>query len=92
MEALSNELIHQWHEAVENLDGYRPGGYHPTHNEDLYSNGRYEIVHKLSFGSCSTVWLARDLHLNRYVALIIGSKEVSRKWMFPLEIARAIGA
>lgn len=109
------------------------------------------MVQKLGFGSYSTVWPARDLRLNRYVALMIviagtskgssesrilqhlhqrmkggcdiiitsfkdefyidgpngrhlclaseaaacsiaDSKEASRKWMFPLEIARAIVA
>ena len=150
-EAPSNEHIYEWHEYVENLDHYRPGGYHPVHLGDLYSNERYQVVHKLGFGSYSTVWLARDLHLNRYVTLkivvarasgessesrilrhlrqtvsgdsdscitslrdefyidgpngrhlclatepaacsVADSKDASLKWMFPLEIARAISA
>ena len=148
-----HEPIFQWQEDVEDLEGYHPGGYHPVRIGDLYSDGRYRVVHKLGFGSYSTVWLARDLQTNRYVALkvvvaetsmnssesrilrhlfldsggdhsgkqfitcilnefyidgpngrhlclvseparcsVADSKEASLKWMFPLEIARAIAA
>lgn len=45
---------------VENLEEYRVGGYHPTVVGDTFHEGRYEIVHKLGFGSYSTIWLARD--------------------------------
>ena len=71
------EPIYQWHEDVEDLEGYQPGGYHPVHIGELYSNGRYRIVHKLGFGSYSTVWLARDHHTNSYVALKIIVAETS---------------
>lgn len=71
-------------EAVENLERYRAGGYHPTHIDDELCGGRYRIVHKLGFGSYSTVWLAKDYEKNTYVAIKIGvavntqlSKEIS---------------
>lgn len=63
--------IYQWQEGVENLDGYRSGGYHPTHIGDRYHNERYEIIHKLGSGAYSTVWLARDHASARNVALKI---------------------
>lgn len=44
-------LLYQWQEGVENLETYSPGGYHPTHIGDRYQNNRYEVVHKLGFGS-----------------------------------------
>ncbi|KAL8720610.1 MAG: hypothetical protein Q9225_002545 [Loekoesia sp. 1 TL-2023] len=153
-ETASDGLTYQWHEKIEDLEGYIPGEYHPAHIGDLYSNERYQIVHKLGFGSYATVWLARDLHMNRYMALkiviaeaskdisesrilrhlqqklpqqyqgsrkfitslldefyiddpngrhlclateparcsVAASKECGMKWMFPLEIARAISA
>ena len=72
-----NEPTYQWHEDVEDLESYQSGGYHPVRIGDLYSNGRYRIVHKLGFGSYSTVWLARDLHTDRYVALKIIVAEAS---------------
>ena len=45
---------------AEDLGNYCPGGYHPILLNDKLHDGRYEIVHKLGFGSFSTVWLARD--------------------------------
>jgi len=56
---------------VENLEEYRIGGYHPTVIGDTFHEGRYEVVHKLGFGGYSTIWLARDRHLQRYVSLKI---------------------
>ncbi|KAL3471766.1 kinase domain-containing protein [Aspergillus californicus] len=56
---------------IENLEGYAPGGYHPTLIGDAFCNGRYTVVHKLGFGSYSTIWLAFDEQLRRYVSLKI---------------------
>ena len=50
--------------GAEYLDGYRPGGYHPVHLGDVYHE-RYKVLHKLGFGSYSTVWIARDLELEQ---------------------------
>lgn len=57
------------HEGGESLEYYRPGGYHPVHIGDKYKDDRYEIIYKLGSGSFSTVWLSKDHHQNRYVAL-----------------------
>ncbi|KAF8066651.1 kinase domain-containing protein [Lyophyllum atratum] len=62
------EPVYVWIDRAENLEQYEPGGYHPVHLGDEFQ-GRYCIVHKLGFGSYSTVWLARDLQANRFVAL-----------------------
>lgn len=48
----------------ELLPGYDPQNYYPVNPGDVFHN-RYEMMAKLGFGSCSTVWLARDMH--RYV-------------------------
>ena len=56
---------------VEELEKYMPGGFHPTSIGDVFSNGRYTIVHKLGFGGYSTIWLARDHQSQRYVSLKI---------------------
>lgn len=67
-----HEPTYQWQEdGLESLGVYQKGGYHPVQIGDRYSNGRYQIVHKLGSGSYSTVWLARDSEINRYVALKI---------------------
>ncbi|KAL2869725.1 kinase-like protein [Aspergillus lucknowensis] len=67
----SPPLLYQWQEGAEDLEMYTPGGYHPTHLGDRFYEGRYEIVHKLEFGSYSTVWLAKDHQKIRFVALKI---------------------
>ncbi|KAL8676964.1 MAG: hypothetical protein Q9186_006573 [Xanthomendoza sp. 1 TL-2023] len=73
-----HKLTYHKQEDVEDLEPYSAGGYHPVNIGDLYSNDRYRIVHKLGWGSYSTVWLARDSTLNRYVALKIVVAAVSK--------------
>lgn len=48
-------------EDVEDLDRYRPGGYHPLQVGDELDNACYRVVDKLGYGGYSTIWLARDL-------------------------------
>jgi hypothetical protein len=61
---------------VERLDYYRPGGYHPIHIGDRFQQNRYRIVHKLGYGSYSTIWLARDeQHMAKYVAIKVGTAD-----------------
>ncbi|OOF95540.1 hypothetical protein ASPCADRAFT_170258 [Aspergillus carbonarius ITEM 5010] len=62
---------YHWVDGVENLERYEPGGYHPINISDVLHN-RYHIVDKLGYGGYSTVWLARDTHLSRYVAVKLG--------------------
>ncbi|KAE9392322.1 kinase-like protein [Gymnopus androsaceus JB14] len=45
---------------VENVEEYRPGGFHPVHIDDTFVHGRFRVLHKLGFGGSSTIWLARD--------------------------------
>lgn len=47
-------------EDEEDLEDYRPGGYHPVNIGDSFKDGRYDVVRKLGWGHFSTVWLARD--------------------------------
>ncbi|POS77421.1 protein kinase domain-containing protein [Diaporthe helianthi] len=61
---------------VEDLEQYRPGGYHPTLIDDTFQDGRYTVVHKLGYGGYSTIWLARDHQENRYVSLKIKVSEL----------------
>ncbi|KAM5385443.1 hypothetical protein ACJZ2D_001084 [Fusarium nematophilum] len=59
------------------VEDYRPGGYHPVLLGDRFNDGQYKVIRKLGEGSFSTVWLARDLKNNRYVALKIQVSEIS---------------
>ncbi|KAF7305032.1 Protein kinase [Mycena kentingensis (nom. inval.)] len=56
---------------AEKFSMYRPGGFHPTHLGDTFSNGRYTVVHKLGYGASSTVWLVFDSETRSYVSLKI---------------------
>jgi serine/threonine-protein kinase SRPK3 len=57
-----------WVEGAEELDLYAPGGYHPVNLGDVLHE-RYRIMDKLGFGGYSTVWLARDIVQEHYVAV-----------------------
>lgn len=62
-------------EDGEPPERYRPGGYHPLSIGDVLHQ-RYRIVHKLGFGSYSTIWLAKDVQqLDRCVAIKIKTAE-----------------
>ncbi|KAI1201950.1 kinase-like protein [Nemania serpens] len=62
-------------EDGEPPERYRPGGYHPLSIGDILHH-RYHIVHKLGFGSYSTIWLAKDIQqLGRYIAIKIKTAE-----------------
>ncbi|KAF3343746.1 Sodium/potassium-transporting ATPase subunit alpha-1 [Verticillium dahliae VDG2] len=63
---------------VERLDYYEKGGYHPLQTGD-YLQKRYRIVHKLGFGSYSTIWLVRDEQLSKYVAIKVGTASSNHK-------------
>lgn len=64
---------------IENVEEYRPGGYHPIHIGDKWCDGRFEVIHKLGFGRFSTVWLARDTVKEANVAIKVRiSRELKR--------------
>ncbi|KAL5590979.1 hypothetical protein FOBRF1_014536 [Fusarium oxysporum] len=56
--------------ACEWGEAYHPGGYHPVHLGDVIQE-RYRIMRKVGWGQYSTVWLAVDTKLTRYVSLKI---------------------
>jgi serine/threonine-protein kinase SRPK3 len=45
----------------EDLEQYKPGGFHPLALKQIVGGGRFQIVHKLGSGAMGTVWLVRDL-------------------------------
>jgi serine/threonine-protein kinase SRPK3 len=44
---------------VEDIDRYRPGGFHPVIAGDVIGD-RFEVIHKLGHGGFGTVWLCYD--------------------------------
>ncbi|KAL4885693.1 kinase-like domain-containing protein [Aspergillus karnatakaensis] len=64
----TNDLLYEPLEGVERLENYQKGGYHPIKIGDHFQ-GRYQVVHKLGYGSYSTTWLARDEQSHKYVAV-----------------------
>ena len=54
----------------EGMPDYKFGGYHPMHVGEVLIE-RYLIIQKLGWGHFSTVWLAKDIKYNTYVALKI---------------------
>jgi serine/threonine protein kinase len=59
-----------WVDGVENLEEYCKGGYYPITISDTLSSPRktYVVLHKLGYGSYSTVWLAQDTQTKRLVS------------------------
>jgi serine/threonine protein kinase len=65
-------------DGVEDVEDYRPGGFHPVAIGDVFAEGRYRVVHKLGFGGSSTIWLARN-RPGKLVTLKIMRAKVSSK-------------
>lgn len=65
-------------EGIEPFYRYCAGGYYPVRIGDQFCSSRYRIVHKLGYGVSSTIWLARDEHLARYVAIKFAVSKLRR--------------
>ncbi|KAF7712438.1 Protein kinase domain-containing protein [Penicillium ucsense] len=78
-------------EEVEPLEQYQPGGYHPVKIGDHF-HSRYRVIHKLGYGSYSTIWLARDEELDTFVALKICVAKSSLREMEILIMLQLPGA
>ncbi|XP_029012918.1 SRSF protein kinase 1a isoform X1 [Betta splendens] len=62
------EILGSDDEEQEDPNDYCKGGYHHVKVGDLY-NGKYHIIRKLGWGHFSTVWLAWDIQVKRFVAM-----------------------
>uniref|UniRef100_A0A3B4AJV4 non-specific serine/threonine protein kinase n=1 Tax=Periophthalmus magnuspinnatus TaxID=409849 RepID=A0A3B4AJV4_9GOBI len=68
---LKGELPWSDDEEQEDPNDYCKGqycGYHHVKVGDLY-NGKYHVIRKLGWGHFSTVWLAWDIQVKRFVAM-----------------------
>ncbi|KAM9785879.1 SRSF protein kinase 1a [Neosynchiropus ocellatus] len=62
------EILGSDDEEQEDPNDYCKGGYHHVKVGDLY-NGKYHVIRKLGWGHFSTVWLAWDTQMKRFVAM-----------------------
>ncbi|KAI5115289.1 hypothetical protein M0805_006228, partial [Coniferiporia weirii] len=53
----------------ESAADYNTGGYLAVNLKDSFKDGRYVVQRKLGWGHFSTVWLIKDIDLNRHSAL-----------------------
>ncbi|KAI1458956.1 kinase-like domain-containing protein [Annulohypoxylon moriforme] len=60
--------------GLEDVDKYNKGGFHPIHLDDVLDD-RFHVAQKLGHGGFGTVWLCRDLKLNKWRAVkVIAAK------------------
>ncbi|KAM3871583.1 SRSF protein kinase 1a [Diretmus argenteus] len=62
------EILGSDDEEQEDPNDYCKGGYHHVKIGDLFS-GKYHVIRKLGWGHFSTVWLAWDIQVKRFVAM-----------------------
>ncbi|TRY60103.1 hypothetical protein DNTS_012007 [Danionella cerebrum] len=62
------EILGSDDEEQEDPNDYCKGGYHHVKIGDLF-NSKYHVIRKLGWGHFSTVWLAWDTQLKRFVAM-----------------------
>ncbi|XP_077575411.1 SRSF protein kinase 1a [Stigmatopora nigra] len=62
------EILGSDDEEQEDPNDYCKGGYHHVKVGDLY-NGKYHVIRKLGWGHFSTVWLAWDIQMKRFIAM-----------------------
>ena len=55
----------------EHLRHYKLSRFYPVYLGDIYES-RYQVLSKLGYGSCSTVWLSRDIMFVNF----FGSKHI----------------
>ncbi|KAI4859418.1 kinase-like domain-containing protein [Hypoxylon rubiginosum] len=75
---------------LEELEDYRPGGYHPVHIHDIL-DGRYEVAHKLGAGGYATVWLCRDTDLKCWNAVKIVVADKSSETCQEIQFRSTLG-
>ncbi|KAJ5389008.1 kinase-like domain-containing protein [Penicillium cataractarum] len=71
-------------EEVERIEKYQLGGYHPIMIGDSLQS-RYQVAHKLGYGTYSTTWLCQDSQSAEFVAIKVGTAESSAREVHVLD-------
>jgi serine/threonine protein kinase len=74
-------------DEVEDLEGYRPGGFAPVTIGDTLA-GRFEIIYKLGFGGIAMVWLCWELATEKWWAVKINAASHSSETCGDLKAIR----
>ncbi|KAF2813400.1 kinase-like protein, partial [Mytilinidion resinicola] len=74
---------------VEDVAMYRPGGFHPVNLGDVLGH-KYKVINKLGNGGFATVWLARVLGEQRYVAVKIPRADSSNREILILTYLQSV--
>ncbi|KAI9678157.1 MAG: hypothetical protein M1817_006102 [Caeruleum heppii] len=61
----------------ERFAWYKPTQFYPVRIGEVF-NSRYQVVGKLGYGACSTVWLCRDLVRHKYVTLKVCERNATQ--------------
>ena len=78
--------------GCEDLEGYRPRGYHPIIIGDVFEE-RYHVTHKLGMGGRATVWLARDMLSKTWVAVkVMMADSTSKDQEMNQHLQKALGS
>ena len=64
-------------DSKEGVHSYYLSNLHFVHLGDILDSSKYKVVHKLSYGTSSIVWLAWDYNLHRYIAVKIKKSDLS---------------
>lgn len=73
--------------GCEDLEEYHRGGYHPVHlGQKLGNDNRYRVIHRLGHGGFATVWLCRDVHAAKYVAIKVMTADIDPQGLIDFAI------
>jgi serine/threonine-protein kinase SRPK3 len=70
----SQKFVSPSYDGVEDLEQYKPDGYHPISIGDTYGHGRYKVLHKLGYearllcgwhAKTEALWLLKALRADR---------------------------
>ncbi len=76
-------------EGVEDVEDYRPGGFHPVDMFDML-DGRFEVCHKLGSGGIATVWLCYEKNIRKWRAVKINAASRSHDDSPELRVAELL--
>ncbi|KAI0444096.1 kinase-like protein [Xylaria telfairii] len=75
---------------IEDVEDYRPGGFHPIDMFDTLLDDRFEVIHKLGSGGMATVWLCYEKAIKKWKAIKINVADRSKDDSPELKVAKVL--